>query len=70
MLTVIEDYNLGIKTLEKALQNGYNDLERIEELKLYPDLLDRDEILSVFIDYPPIEDSADGEEEESNHKKC
>jgi tetratricopeptide (TPR) repeat protein len=63
LLTVIEDYNLGIKTLENALQNGYNNLERIEELKLYPDLLDRDEILSVFIDYPPVEDSVDEEEE-------
>ncbi len=55
LLTAIEDYTLGIPALETALENGFSDLERIDELKLYEDLLDRDKILSVFIDYPPKE---------------
>ena len=52
LLTAIEDYELGIPSLKSALENGFEDLERIEELKSYEDLLDRDKILSVFIDYP------------------
>ena len=55
LLTVIEDYDLGIPALELALQNGYNNFERIEELKTYDDLLDRDKILAVFIENPPKE---------------
>ncbi len=52
LLTAIEDYSLGIPALEKAMEGGFSDLERIDELKSYPDLLDRDRILSVFISYP------------------
>lgn len=52
LLTAIEDYELGIPALEKALQDGFSDVERIDELKSYPDLLDKDRILSVFISYP------------------
>ncbi len=52
LLTAIEDYSLGIPALEKAMEGGFSDLERIDELKFYPDLLDRDRILSVFISYP------------------
>lgn len=52
LLTVIEDYSLGIPALEKAMKDGFSNLERIDELKSYPDLLDRDRILSVFISYP------------------
>ncbi|MEA1911831.1 MAG: tetratricopeptide repeat protein [Spirochaetota bacterium] len=55
LLTVIEDYDLGIPALEMALQNGFDNLERIEELKTYDDLLDRDKILAVFIENPPKE---------------
>ncbi len=58
LLTSIEDYDLGISALESALKNGFADLERIDELKFYEDLLDRDKILSVFIDYPPKESGA------------
>ena len=61
LLTVIEDYDLGIPALEMALQNGFNNLERIEELKTHDDLLDRDKILAVFIENPPkeIDESSD-----------
>jgi len=55
LLTAIEDYDLGIPALESALKNGYKNTERIEELKSYSDLLDRDKILSVFINYPPLD---------------
>ena len=55
LLTAIEDYELGIPALENALKNGYADFKKIDELKLYEDLLDREKILSVFIDYPPKE---------------
>jgi tetratricopeptide (TPR) repeat protein len=52
LLTSIEDYSLGIPALELALQKEFSNEERIEELKSFPDLLDRDRILSVFIDNP------------------
>lgn len=65
LLTAIEDYELGIPDLETALKNGFADLERIDELKFYEDLLDRDKIMSVFIDYPPKESGVVVEEIES-----
>ncbi len=49
LLTSIEDYDDGLPLLESALQKGYSDLDRIEELKEYPDLLDRDKILSIIL---------------------
>ncbi len=65
LLTAIEDYELGISALETSLKNGFADKERMDELKMYEDLLDRDKILSVFIDYPPKESEVVGEEIES-----
>lgn len=55
LLTVIEDYEKGIPALEIALQKGFNDAEKIDELKNYDDLLDKDKIFGVFIEYPPGE---------------
>lgn len=62
LLTAIEDYELGIPALEKAMESGFSDLDRIDELKSYPDLLNRDRILSVFIDYP-LQSPANHEQE-------
>lgn len=64
LLTEIEDYELGIPALETALKNGYNNPERIEELKSFNDLLDRDKILSVFINNPPLDNFETNDEEE------
>ena len=61
LLTSIEDYEKGIPALEVALQKGFNDNEKIDELKNYNDLLDKDKILGVFIDYPPIEPPIESE---------
>ncbi len=49
LLTSIEDYGNGLQVLESALQKGYSNSDRIKELKEYPDLLDRDKILSVIL---------------------
>ncbi len=49
LLTAIEDYDLGIPALEKSMKDGFSDSERIDELRSYPDLLDRDRIFSVLI---------------------
>ena len=63
LLTAIEDYEKGLPALEIALQKGFNDTEKIDELKNYNDLLDKDKIWGVFIDYPPKE-SEDPEDPE------
>ena len=60
LLTAIEDYSLGIPALELALQEGFSDTERLSSLSDYPDLLDKDRILSVIISYP-IEESENEE---------
>ncbi len=52
LLTSIEDYENGLPVLESALQKGYSNLDRIEELKEYPDLLDKDKILSIILANP------------------
>ena len=49
LLTSIEDYDKGLSVLESALKEGYSNIDRIEELQEYPDLLDRDKILSVIL---------------------
>jgi len=52
LLTSIEDYENGLPVLESALKKGYSDLDRIEELKEYPDLLNKDKILSIILANP------------------
>ncbi len=65
LLTAIEDYELGIPALEKAMESGFSDSDRIDELKSYPDLLNKDRILSVFIDYP-LQSPANPEQSTAN----
>ncbi len=52
LLTALEDYNKGLSVLSDALDKGFSDMERIEELKTFPDLLDRESILEVFMTHP------------------
>ncbi len=68
LLTAIEDYNLGIPALEEAMKGGFSDSERIDELKFYPDLLDVDRILSIFISYPL--QSPGIQDQETETKSC
>ncbi len=54
LLTALEDYKKGLVLLSEAIDNGFSDPERIEELKLFPDLLDRESVLEVFMT-PPLQ---------------
>lgn len=63
-LTAVEDAVSGVENLTAALEAGFSDEERAQELLERDDLLSRTQVTSLFVDYGLIEPDGDGEETE------
>lgn len=65
LLKYVEDEENGLASFNSAVENGFKNKERLQELINYPDLIGLDEIVKTIESKGLLDEEVDGEESES-----